>query len=85
MNASAPLPTRLGRLDAVDLAKHEPWKQPWWRATPGDGPTLFWMIVMHASAVAGLEDAAGGWVSSAAERTCAAGSAAAPDSPRARR
>jgi stearoyl-CoA desaturase (delta-9 desaturase) len=51
---TAPLPTRLGRLDAVDLAKHEPWKQPWWRATPGDGPTLFWMIVIHVGAVAGL-------------------------------
>ncbi len=27
-------------LDAIDIVKHEPWKQPWWQPTPGDGPTL---------------------------------------------
>jgi fatty-acid desaturase len=41
-------------LDAADLAKYQPWRQPWWRAAPGDGPTLFWMIVLHVGAIAGL-------------------------------
>jgi fatty-acid desaturase len=45
---------RLPSLDAADMAKHSPWKQPWWRAAPGDGPTLFWMIVLHVGAIAGL-------------------------------
>ena len=40
-------------LDAADMAKHAPWKQPWWRAAQGDGP-LFWMIVLHVGAIAGL-------------------------------
>jgi len=41
-------------LDAADMAKFAPWKQPWWRAAPGDGPTLFWMILLHVGAIAGL-------------------------------
>ena len=46
--------SRLPSLDAADLAEHAPWKQPWWRAAPGDGPTLFWMILLHVGAVVGL-------------------------------
>lgn len=45
---------RLPALDASEMAKFQPWKQPWWRAAPGDGPTLFWMIAIHVGAVVGL-------------------------------
>jgi stearoyl-CoA desaturase (delta-9 desaturase) len=50
----APFPRDVRGLDAADLAKHTPWKQPWWRATPGDGPVLFWMILIHVGALAGF-------------------------------
>ena len=49
-----PISTELRQLDAADLAKYEPWKQPWWRATQGDGPVLFWVILIHVCAVVGL-------------------------------
>ena len=42
------------RLDAADLAPLRPWLAPWWRATPGDGPVLFYMILIHVCAVVGL-------------------------------
>lgn len=45
---------RLPPLDAAELSKLRPWTQPWWRPTVGDGPVLFWMIVIHAGAVLGL-------------------------------
>jgi stearoyl-CoA desaturase (delta-9 desaturase) len=48
------LPRPIASLDAVDLAKHAPWKQPWWRPTATDGPTLFWIILIHVAAVVGL-------------------------------
>jgi fatty-acid desaturase len=54
MNRPQPLPRNIRSLDAADMAKHAPWKQPWWRAAHGDGPTLFWMIVLHVGAIAGL-------------------------------
>ncbi|HXJ19745.1 MAG TPA: fatty acid desaturase [Polyangia bacterium] len=50
MSRPAPLPA----LDASELAKFQPWKQPWWRPTKGDGPALFWMILIHSCAVLGL-------------------------------
>jgi fatty-acid desaturase len=31
-----------------------PWTAPWWRAAPGDGATLFWIILIHVATVAGL-------------------------------
>jgi fatty-acid desaturase len=54
LNTSVPIPVDWRTLDAADLAKHSPWKQPWWRATPGDGPVLFWVISIHIAAGAGL-------------------------------
>jgi stearoyl-CoA desaturase (delta-9 desaturase) len=48
------IPAELPDLDAAELAKYAPWKQPWWRTTRGDGPTLFWIILIHAGALAGL-------------------------------
>jgi fatty-acid desaturase len=41
-------------LDAADLAPLRPWREPWWRATPGDGPVLFYMILIHVGAAAAL-------------------------------
>ena len=54
MSLSLSIPAELPDLDAAELAKHAPWKQPWWRATRGDGPTLLWIILIHAGALTGL-------------------------------
>jgi fatty-acid desaturase len=54
MSAKVAKLARLPAVDAAEMAKHSPWKQPWWRAAPGDGPTLFWMILLHIGAIAGL-------------------------------
>lgn len=50
MSRRAPLPD----LDASELAKLQPWKQPWWRPTRGDAMTLAWIIAIHVGAVLGL-------------------------------
>ncbi|HVV49697.1 MAG TPA: fatty acid desaturase [Polyangia bacterium] len=53
---------RLPDFDATELVAYEPWKQPWWKFTRGDGPTLAWMLLIHAGAVIGLVLApAPGW------------------------
>jgi len=52
LSTSVPIDTH--RLDAADPAKHLPWKAPWWRATRGDGPVLFWVILIHIGACIGL-------------------------------
>jgi fatty-acid desaturase len=41
-------------LDAADLMKHAPWKQPWWRPTPGDRLFFAWIVLIHVGAVVGL-------------------------------
>jgi sn-1 stearoyl-lipid 9-desaturase len=41
-------------LDAADLAKHSPWKQPWWRPTPGDELFFAWFVLIHVGALVGL-------------------------------
>jgi fatty-acid desaturase len=48
------VPKVLQAFDAADMAKTAPWKQPWWRPAPGDGPTLFWMVLIHVTGIAGL-------------------------------
>ena len=53
MSLPLPLSADLLALDAADLAPHQPWKQPWWRATRGDGPVLFWVILIHVCAIVG--------------------------------
>ena len=50
MSRVAPLPA----LDASEMAKFQPWKQPWWRPAPGDGPTFAWMVAIHVGAAVGL-------------------------------
>ena len=45
---------RRPRLDAADLAALRPWREPWWRATPGDGPVFYYMILIHLGALAAL-------------------------------
>jgi stearoyl-CoA desaturase (delta-9 desaturase) len=47
-------PARLPALDAADMAKHSPWKQPWWRPTPGDEVFFAWFALIHVAAVVGL-------------------------------
>ena len=29
------------------MAKHSPWKQPWWRPTRGDELIFVWMVLIH--------------------------------------
>src|SRR6185295_12284447 len=41
-------------MDAAEMAKHQPWKQPWWRPTRGDELFLVWIVLIHAGAIAGL-------------------------------
>jgi stearoyl-CoA desaturase (delta-9 desaturase) len=41
-------------LDAAEFSRLRPWTLPWWRATPGDGPVLFYMVLIHAGALAAL-------------------------------
>ena len=36
------------------MAKHEPWKQPWWRPTRGDELFFAWFALIHVGAVVGL-------------------------------
>ena len=52
--SAAPVTGRRAHLDAADLAPLRPWREPWWRATPGDGPVLFYMILIHVLTVVGL-------------------------------
>jgi fatty-acid desaturase len=32
----------------------QPWTRPWWRASKGNGPVLFYIVAVHLLAVAGL-------------------------------
>lgn len=50
MSRPAALPT----LEASDLVKYEPWKQPWWRRTAGDNGTFVWIFAIHLGTVLGL-------------------------------
>jgi sn-1 stearoyl-lipid 9-desaturase len=45
---------RLPAMDAADMAKLSPWKQPWWRPTRGDELFFAWIILIHVGAVVGL-------------------------------
>ena len=45
---------RLPAMDAADMAKLSPWKQPWWRPTRGDEATFVWMVMIHVGAILGL-------------------------------
>ena len=36
------------------MAKHSPWKQPWWRPARGDEATFVWMVMIHVGAILGL-------------------------------
>jgi fatty-acid desaturase len=41
-------------LDASEISKLEPWRRPWWQPARGDGPTFFWMMLIHAAALVGF-------------------------------
>ena len=45
---------RLPAMDAIELAKYQPWKQPWWRPTKGDELFFAWIVLIHVGAIAGL-------------------------------
>jgi fatty-acid desaturase len=47
-------PSETLTLDAADIAKLQPWRRAWWYTARGDGPTLFWMILIHVTALTGL-------------------------------
>lgn len=32
----------------------EPWKAPWWKPAKGDGPTFFYIVLIHILAITGL-------------------------------
>jgi fatty-acid desaturase len=40
--------------DASEIARLEPWKQPWWRPGRGDTPTFVWMVLIHVGTLAGV-------------------------------
>lgn len=41
-------------LDAVSIAKLQPWTWPWWRPAPGEAPTFGWLLFIHVTAIVGL-------------------------------
>src|SRR5688572_23315310 len=36
------------------LLAEQPWTRPWWRASEGNGPVLFYFVLIHLLAVIGL-------------------------------
>jgi fatty-acid desaturase len=47
-------PAEAMTVDASEISKLQPWRRPWWQPARGDGPTLFWMAVIHVGALVGL-------------------------------
>jgi sn-1 stearoyl-lipid 9-desaturase len=41
-------------MDATEMVKLAPWRQPWWRPTKGDELFFFWIVLIHVGAVVGL-------------------------------
>lgn len=37
-----------------EFLAQRPWARDFWRPAPGDGPTLFWLVAIHITAVVGL-------------------------------
>ena len=35
------------------MAKHQPWKQPWWRPSRGDELFFAWFVLIHVGALVG--------------------------------
>jgi stearoyl-CoA desaturase (delta-9 desaturase) len=46
----APLPLP----EATEIVKQKPWLGPWWKPARGDGPTFFWFVLIHVTALVGL-------------------------------
>lgn len=51
---STPRSTRPSDAPIVSSLGSEPWNGPWWKAAKGDRATLFYIILIHLLAVAGL-------------------------------
>ena len=41
-------------IDASEISKMQPWRRSWFHTARGDEPTLFWMILIHVSALVGM-------------------------------
>jgi fatty-acid desaturase len=39
---------------STQLADERPWTRPWWQASEGNGPVLFYIVAIHILAVVGL-------------------------------
>ncbi len=42
------------KLKPNQLIAEQPWTRPWWQASNGNGPVLFYFVMIHVLAVAGL-------------------------------
>ncbi len=51
-----PQPTGVAPAGAAlpDGAQPHPWESPWWRPAPGKGAVFFYLVLIHALAIAGL-------------------------------
>ena len=36
------------------INQEQPWTRPWWQYSEGNGPVLFYLVLVHALALAGL-------------------------------
>lgn len=53
-NASTQPTTRSIDAPIVSELGREPWTQPWWKTTAGDGPTFYYIVLIHILAAVGL-------------------------------
>ena len=42
------------KLKPTQLIAEHPWTRPWWQASKGNGPVLFYFVIIHLLAVVGL-------------------------------
>ena len=42
------------KVKPTQLIAEQPWTRPWWKASEGNGPVLFYFVLIHVLAVAGL-------------------------------
>ncbi|HSO76861.1 MAG TPA: hypothetical protein VLU47_18690, partial [Blastocatellia bacterium] len=39
---------------STQLTDAQPWARPWWQYSEGNGPTLFYIVLVHVLAVVGI-------------------------------
>jgi stearoyl-CoA desaturase (delta-9 desaturase) len=42
------------KMSATPILREQPWARPWWQYSEGNGPVLFYFVLIHALALAGL-------------------------------